>query len=167
MNRMTNPFSFVSLMNTIFGNPRGNVKEPNWVAIDRQMAIIESEFNELKDAVARRQIHGVKGMRDGIADLNVTNLGMAHILGIDSDADMLEVFDSNMSKLCENESVLNASIDKYAAIGIEVYSEGEYPRKCIKSASDQTDTNGETYKKGKFLKGVLFREPVLDAPVDG
>lgn len=167
MNRMTNPFSFVALMNTTFGNPRGDVNNPDWVAIDRQMDIITREFNELKLAVDNRQIHGVGGIRDGIADLNVTNLGMAHIIGIDSDADMLEVFDSNMSKLCENESVLNASIDKYAAIGVEVYSEGEYPRKCIKSASDQTDTNGEFYKQGKFLKGVLFQEPKLAAPVNG
>lgn len=154
----------VAVMNNAFGNPRGDITQPNWVAIDRQMDIISREFNELKLAVENRQIHGVGGIRDGIADLNVTNLGLAHIMGVDSDADMALVFESNMSKFCANADELDASIQKYAEIGVEVYAEGEYPRCCIKSAKDQTGTNGEFYKQGKFLKGINFQEPNLGDP---
>jgi hypothetical protein len=163
MQILTNPSAQVAMMNTVFGNPAGVISAPDWTAIDRQMNIIESEFHELKLAVAARRIHGVGGIRDGIADLNVTNLGMAHVLGVDSDADMLEVFKSNMSKLITNEDELAASIDKYGQWGVEVYAEGEYPRMCIKSVKDQTGSNGEFYKKGKFLKGINFKEPKLEA----
>lgn len=159
MNHLATPFAAVSFMNAAFGNPKGDLANPNWDAIDRQLAIIKSEFNELCAAVEARNITLV---RDGIADVEVTNLGLAHILGIDSDADMGAVFRSNMSKFVTSDAELIASVEKYAAIEVEVYEEGEYPRKCIKSAKDQTGTNGEFYKKGKFLKGVNFKEPVFE-----
>ena len=40
-------------------------------------------------------------MRDAIADVLVTTYGMAHVLGIDADADMATVQASNLSKLCK------------------------------------------------------------------
>ena len=162
MKDMTRPSVQVAMMNSAFGNPAGDVNNPNWEAIERQMAIISKEHDELVLAVQNRQIHGVQGIRDGIADLNVTNLGLAHIAGIDTDADMAVVFESNMSKFCTNDSELHASQQKYANIGVDTYAEGEYPRKCIKSAKDQTATTGEFFKQGKFLKGINFKEPNLD-----
>ncbi len=158
---MHTKFQDIKVMNNAFGNPEGDVNNPNWTKIDRQFRIIEKEFEELKLAIERRQIHGVGGIRDGIADLNVTNLGLAHIIGVDSDDDMDEVFNSNMSKFCANDEELKASVGKYAKIGVEVYAEGEYPQVCIKSAKEQTGTNGETYTQGKFLKGINFKEPNL------
>lgn len=154
-----NPFTLISAMNSAFGNKMGDINNPNWEAIDRQMKIIESEFNELRDAVAARDMRLI---RDGVGDVTVTNLGLAHIVGFDHDADQVRIFESNMSKFCANDSELHASMQKYAGIGVEVYAEGEFPQKCLKSAKDQTGTNGEFYKKGKFLKGINFKEPVFE-----
>lgn len=158
---ITRPSVQVGQMNEAFGNERGNPGEVNWEAVDRQMAIIESEFNELKEGVMTRTLHGAKGIRDGVADVQVTAIGMAHIIGFDSDKDMLEVYNSNMSKLCVTQEELVATQKKYADIGVVTYVGGELPRAFVKSALDQTGSNGEFYKKGKFLKGINFKEPNL------
>lgn len=158
---ITKPSVQVAQMNEAFGNGVGDPANINWEAVDRQMAIIESEFNELKAGVQTRTLHGAKGIRDGVADVNVTVLGLAHVIGFNSDKDMLEVYNSNMSKLCVNAEELAATQKKYAEIGVVTYTGGEFPHAWVKSALDQTGSNGEFYKKGKFLKGINFKEPNL------
>ncbi len=164
MKNPLNPFDQVSHMNSAFGNPKGVMAQPDWEALGRQYKILESEFKELGLALDRRQMHGPGGVRDGVADVNVVNLGVAHIAGIDSDTDMLEVFESNMSKMCTNAEELQATVVKYNNLGLEVVTYPNYPLAYVKSAKDQTGNDGEFYKQGKFLKGINFQEPKLEAP---
>lgn len=82
-------------------------------------------------------------------------------IGHDLDADMTAVYESNMSKFCANEQELQDTCAKYADLGVVFYTGGEFPHKFLKSSYEQTDTTGERYPKGKFLKGIRFHKPVF------
>jgi len=86
---------------------------------------------------------------------------IADITGYPALADMHAVYVSNMSKFCANDEELDATVDKYRALKVALYAEGEYPTMCVKSSEDQKDINGDNYPKGKFLKGVKYQPPVF------
>lgn len=102
----------------------------------------------------------------------------AHRLGINVEADMRAVFDSNMSKFDTNPTDAEATVQKYLALGVEtvvVPFEGTVfdgidfapvRRYVVKSARQQTGNDGVVYPAGKFLKSFLFQEPVFQS-IDG
>lgn len=148
-----------TIMNLAFGNAKGDKHEPDWAAIERQWKISLSEMNEIGKAIAERNFVEVI---DGIADVTTTNDGLAHIAGVNGDVALECVYQSNMSKFCRDQAEVDATIAKYAALGVQLTVHGEFPQKYVRSAIEQ-ELNGETIPAGKFLKGVNYKAPDFSA----
>ena len=153
-------FTAMCKLNDIAGNPMNG----GWPAIDHQIRLIESEFNELKDGIEARDIHEV---RDGIQDMLVTVYGLAWRGGFPADVDAAEVVRSNLSKFDQTIDDARLTSEKYKAIGVETYqlkvtSEGDASiiYYVTRSAADQEGTDGKKYPKDKWLKSHRFQEPV-------
>lgn len=162
-------FGMMAVINELAGNHRNG----GWDAIDAQLKLIQSEFNELKDkGIAARN---VKELRDGIADLLVTVYGLAHRAGIDADADFFEVVISNMSKFDPEQPTDDVlkTVAKYAAVGVETvqlmspdpFADPQDDKMLLvtKSSYDQSGSDGKDYPAGKWLKSHNFEEPVFPA----
>lgn len=150
-------FERVAHFNNLIGNAEGKFSEIDWEqTVTRQLALIEEEFEELRQAV---KTHDRGELRDAIADVLVTTYGLAHRAGIDADSDMDIVCDSNMSKFCSGPEVADATVAKYAQIGVEVRVEARGDVFAAISAKDQTGSDGKHYPEGKLLKGTGFFEP--------
>jgi hypothetical protein len=152
-------FKDVSELNEAFGNPQGNPLNPNWDRLRNQALNIKDEYFELMDDGIDAK--NMTEVRDAICDILVFTLGLAHMAGIDVEADMKAVDKSNRSKFCANDEELAATVEKYGRLGVEVYTEGEYPMKRVKSSKQQTGNDGKLYQANKMLKSVSFVEPVL------
>lgn len=141
----------------------GNETNGGWDAIDHQLKIITSEFEELRDLGIRdRNIHE---LRDGIQDLLFTVYGLAWRAGIDADVDFAEVVRSNMTKFDNTDEDALLTQQKYEAIGVitrclRVTAEDGKVYYVTKSAIDQTGLDGKSYPAGKYLKSHRFEEPV-------
>ncbi|MBE9398553.1 nucleoside triphosphate pyrophosphohydrolase family protein [Pontibacterium sp. N1Y112] len=152
-------FTDVSFLNTVFGNQKGEYGTPNWEKAAKQLHLIQEELAELVEGIEKQDVTEV---RDAIADVLVTTYGMAHILGIDADADMAAVQESNLSKLCKTEDEIAQTLAYYEnEVGIEVYAGGELPKAFIKSAKDQNGKDSKFYPAHKFLKNINWHEPKL------
>lgn len=153
-------FSDVSYLNTVFGNLKGDLTDPNWEKAGKQLHLIQEELAELVEGIEN---HDLSEIRDAIADVLVTTYGMAHILGVDADKDMATVQASNLSKLCKSETEIEQTLAYYRnEVGLDVYNGGELPEAFIKSAQDQTGKDGKFYPAHKFLKSVSWHEPLFD-----
>lgn len=153
-------FTDVSYLNTVFGNLQGDQQDPDWQKAGKQLHLIQEELAELVEGIDN---HDIGEIRDAIADVLVTTYGMAHILGIDADKDMAAVQASNLSKLCKTEDEVQQTLNFYRnEKGLEVYTGGELPEAYIKSAEDQTGSDGKFYPAHKFLKSINWHEPKLD-----
>lgn len=152
-------FTDVSYLNSVFGNTQGELDNPNWAKAGKQLHLIQEELAELVEGIEN---HDISEVRDAIADVLVTTYGMAHILGIDADKDMAAVQASNLSKLCKTQDEINQTMAFYEKEkGLEMYSGGELPEAYVKSAKDQTGTDGKFYPAHKFLKSINWHEPKL------
>ena len=150
-------FKDVVTMNELFGNPKGDLAAVDFERLKSQMANVGDELAEFQDALAARDI---EGMRDALCDIMVFTLGGCHLMGADADADMRAVFNSQMSKFCANDEELEATKEKYRRLGVSFYEEGEFPCKYLKCDTDITVGKDE-YRKGKFLKGINYAPPVF------
>lgn len=152
-------FTDVALLNTVFGNLKGDLSSPEWQKAAKQLQLIQEEMAELVEGIETKNTAEV---RDAIADVLVTTYGMAHILGIDADADMAAVQASNMSKLCKTETEIEATLAFYRdEKGLDVYAGGELPQGWVKSSKDQTGSDNKFYPANKFLKNTNWFEPEL------
>lgn len=167
-------FQRVSDMNEAFGNRKGNPKSINIDVIRSQTRNILDEFCEVQIALGAslKEVQAVRDaasgirytedvkldeVRDGLCDIHVFTYGAHHLMGIDSDQDMISVIDGVMTRFIKNEVDKQNTIAKHAAKGVtEVYFEGEFPVMVMKSAADQPDA-----PKGKFLKSASYSEPVF------
>lgn len=125
---------------------------------------IDGEVKELLTALHERNIDKV---RDALCDIMVFALGAYHFTGYDADADMAAVIAGVMTRFCKNQDALDRTIAKWAALGVtDVYTQGQFPRLCVKSGSDQKASNGDFCPKGKFLKSADYADTVFPpAPV--
>lgn len=155
---MKGMFQQVSEMNTAFGNPKGNPTSIDWERLTKQCRNILDEYSELMVALEMRNLDEV---RDALCDINVFSLGAHHFIGANADDDMTAVVEGVLTRFCQNQADLDATLDKYTSLGVLVYTEGEFPTVCLKSAHDQKDINGENYPKGKFLKSVSYATTVF------
>jgi hypothetical protein len=157
---METNFEKVSKLNRLIGNVRHPLNEPNWDDLAAQLGIIRQEFEELEEAVQKRDI---RLLRDATGDLLVTAYGMGYRAGIDVDADMEEIQQSNLSKFCHSMEEALQTGAKYEELGV-LCSYRHLPEGLIAvvSAQDQYGKDGKHYPKGKLLKSVNFREPNLD-----
>ncbi len=153
-------FTDVSFLNTVFGNEKGDLQNPNWEKSAKQLHLIQEELAELVEGIDNKDISEI---RDAVADILVVTYGMAHIMGIDADKDMAAVQESNLSKLCKTNEEIEATLTFYQQEkGLDVYAGGEIPEAYIKSSIDQTGSDGKFYPAHKFLKNTIWHEPKLD-----
>jgi hypothetical protein len=153
-------FTEVAKFNASFGNGEGNPDQPDWVAIEAQYKMIESELEEILEGIQERSM---KKIRDGAGDVLVTAYGMFHRIGHDADADLIEINRSNNTKLCDSMETAMATAMKYQKGGVETkfYYPGD-GRIAVLSAKDQNDLEGRFIPAGKLLKSVEFEEPILE-----
>lgn len=181
MKRMTS-FQLVSMMNTSFGNPKGDPSNIDWERVAKQTLNIPNEVSELfiglgadpEAAKAAAEVFkeslkaslktlnpDLNQVRDSSRDIVVYADGTHHLMGVDGDWDMEDVILGVMSRFIKDGADKQATIEKHAALGVtDVYFEGEFPRMIMKSASDQPDA-----PKGKFLKSASYKETVFYDPI--
>ncbi|AUR97727.1 NTP pyrophosphohydrolase-like domain [Vibrio phage 1.244.A._10N.261.54.C3] len=159
---MVTTFEKVSKLNTLFGNHKGELAEPDWAYIEGQVKLVVEEAEEMMDAVKARDF---TELMDAQGDMTTVNDGVAHKAGFDGNLIYYIVHKSNMTKLCANEDEANETLAYYHGLGIPVGNievQGEYPEAAIKVVIDSRYTEGgkEKYAPvGKFLKNVCWEEP--------
>lgn len=152
---MESNFQRIVKFNEAIGNESGSIK---WENLEKEADMIQSELNELRLAIAAKDLDGV---RDALCDIHVFAYGTHHKLGIDADVDMHKVTEALYTRFCRSQIELMRTIAHHRKKGvIEVFIHGEFPWKYIKSAGDYPDA-----PKGKFLKSVEYKEPIFD-PVE-
>lgn len=173
---MQTTFEKVAQLNEAFGNPKGDLSNPNVKAIRKQAMLCLEEVIEMVEAAhpGKKIMWGwnpehdgkagvdLVGLLDAQGDLTTVNDGVAHVAGFDGNDVYQAVHVSNMSKfICREEDKVKA-LSYYYDIGFQpddLYLSGEYPFKCIKVKRD-IKLNGKFYPEGKFLKNmVTFKEP--------
>lgn len=144
----------IAEMNVAFGNPPGNPKDINFICLLTHCMNIQDEYNELMTAFIEGSVDDI---RDALCDIQVFASGAQHMLGVNADADMNAVIDGVMTRFIKDEADKVATVALHAARGVtQVYFEGEYPKKIIKSLVDQPDA-----PKGKFLKSASYTNTVF------
>ena len=83
-------------MQTFGQEVRGNASFPNDKIINLRLSLIKEEFQELEEAVKRKDI---KEVADALTDILYVTYGAGHAFGINLDKCFEEVQNSNMSKL--------------------------------------------------------------------
>lgn len=145
-------FKKVADMNKAFGNPEGNRQAINWDRIESQCKNIFDEYQELMQALAKRDLDAV---RDALGDINVFSYGASHLLGVDGDEDLTTIVDAVMTRFIKDDDDYLKTIQLHSAKGVtQVEFSGEYPTMVMKSGCDQPDA-----PKGKFLKSASYSEP--------
>lgn len=148
----------------------GNLYNRGWGAALHQLGLIKSELEELSDdGIAARNVHE---LRDGIADVLFTTLGLAHRAGIDAMADLQKVNASQYTKFDRTEEEGLKTREKYQRDGVEVVQEWRIALDgqnylVTFSAKEQLDGRQRPIPAGKWLKSHAWQEPVFDAlPTD-
>jgi hypothetical protein len=121
--------------------------------------LIAEGFKESYDAIEARD---KKEVVDGCADLLVVTYGLLHLAGVDADAAMRRVSESNFSKLCTTAEVAEKTLKHYANLGVSVQIHGELPKAYIMVGEDCHDISGKFYPRGKFLKSVEWKAPSFE-----
>lgn len=172
---MQTTFEKVAQLNEGFGNPKGDLSNPNVKAIRKQALLCLEEAIEMVEAAHPGvKVHwevtgdanntGVDfiALMDAQGDLTTVNDGVAHIAGFDGNACYDLVHESNMSKFIGSEGDKIKALAYYYEQGFQpddLYLHGNYPTMCIKVRRD-IKLNGKFYPEGKFLKNmVTFKEP--------
>lgn len=168
----------VAELNLAFGNPKGDLTNPDVNAIRKQAKLCLEESVEAIEASNPDfmvQVHLQKKptnaevaplnmiqLADAIGDILTVAYGLSHIAGFDANKIYDLVHTSNLTKFIRSESEVEKALSYYWALGFqdgELRIEGEFPKAYIKVAKT-TVINGKEYPEGKFLKNmVTFKEP--------
>lgn len=173
---MNTTFEKVSALNNSFGNPKGDLANPNVEAIRKQALLCLEEAIEMVEA----SNPGIKvtfhidrvspdnndvdlvALMDAQGDLTTVNDGVAHVAGFDGNEVYQLVHESNMTKFIAVPTDVKPALEYYYGLGFkpqDLILVGDFPEKAIKVAED-IRLNGKFYPKGKFLKNMLtFVEP--------
>lgn len=153
-------FEAVKNMNECFGNPAGNPDKVDFVRLGGQAKFIKDELKELMDAIGAEDSIGV---RDAVCDLLVFTMGVAHLMGADLEADMLAVYESNMSKFIRSEEDEELTSAKYTLLGVKFQIEDcGNGTKRIRCTEDHKDAKSNGFRAGKILKSASYHEPAFD-----
>lgn len=87
--------------------PQGNIFDEDPKTVDLRIALIDEEFNELKDAVKARDMVEIL---DALADITYVVHGMGHAFGLNVHKAFALVHESNMSKLDDTEERAKESV---------------------------------------------------------
>lgn len=165
-------FKEISHFNELIGNAK-SMSSAEQLRV--QLAMIKEEFDELSEALAIYIEGGDydpsivsaawKEMRDGVADVLVTTYGLAHRMGIDADADLRKVQDSNMSKFVRGDGLAAGTEAERVArrLSVQVAIAETAPGVwAVTSKRDQHGSDGKFYPTGKLLKPSTYFEPEFD-----
>lgn len=153
--RLNTAFKQISFFNQLIGNDQSNLH----TSLKQQLAMVKEEFEELCAGV---HAHDMTEIRDGIADVLVTVYGLAFRAGIDADADLQQVQESNMSKFVSGsiDDAFKAASEVVDDTGLAVdFNETAPGLWAITSAKDQTGRDGKLYPAGKLLKPRTYFKP--------
>ena len=109
------------------------------------LRLILEELDELKDALHKRDLTEVK---DAGGDLIWVVTRLMQTCGIDTDAVLEAIYESNMSKSCKTMEEARESVKAYQKKGISTYIKENEGFFFIHRTSDS-----------KLLKSVNFKEP--------
>jgi NTP pyrophosphatase (non-canonical NTP hydrolase) len=156
-------YNGVRFTNETFGKPELSPKDPDfWAKLASQHELIQEELDEIADGIVNRDM---TMLRDGICDVEVTNMGMAHLAGLDLERDMRSVLKSNLSKVCWTMDRAQKTVKHYKNtenLDLEIIDCPTMPGFIVRLPSDQVGKSGKKYPKGKFLKCVVgFHEPIF------
>ena len=161
---MTN-FTNVANLNKAFSRPRTNKYQADYDKLLNQFSLIKEEVEELTEALENKDWEEVK---DAIGDILVVTYGMAYVASIDADKLMDNISESNMSKFCNKEEMVETS-NYYLHMGVEVIAQETVIdgvlKYAVKSKCDQTytvDGVPKSIKEGKLLKNINWIEPDLN-----
>lgn len=150
---MTN-YEKVITFNLAIGNKSGDKRKIDWDLLTREVDMIQSEVDELREAI---ELKNINKFRDGLCDVHVFAYGTHHKIGHNADKDMDAVMTALYSRFCENIDILYKTIAFHKNKGVlEVTIHGKFPFAYIKSDGDYPDA-----PKGKFLKSINYHEPVF------
>lgn len=145
-------FTQIVAFNQAIGNEKGDRKNIDWKLLEQEAKMIQSELNELKQAIKERDINEV---RDALCDIHVFAYGTHHKIGYDADDDIHTVVSSLYSRFCTIKDDLHQTIAHHKNKGVlQITVHGEYPFVYIKSAGNYPDA-----PKGKFLKSINYSKP--------
>lgn len=138
----------------------GNETNGGWEAVDHQVKIVQSEWDELLEGIGERDIDE---LRDGIQDVLFTVYGLGHRAGMPVDLDYDELVRSQMSKFDTTEESALLTRKKYEAMGMSVIQKDRVFEGRVYvvtySAKDQYDHQNRFAPEGKWLKSRAFEEP--------
>jgi hypothetical protein len=157
--------SYLNAMTEKF-NACANKSVPrSWDDIDNQMKIIESEIQEMRDAITARD---ATELLDGYVDGMVTLLGMRDMLanlGFDVQGAESTIADNNDTKFVEHDSdgfwdLLNATKYHYGSQGIEVTTVFNRYYNCYtfvdKNGKVRKPYNYKSVNLKSFIPATLF-----------
>lgn len=152
---MQSSFKQICAFNMRIGNSNGNPEEIDWELLSREADMIQSEVDELREAIAAKDTSGV---RDALCDIHIFTYGTHYKMGYNADEDMYEVIQALYSRFCNSMEDVNDTIEYYARRGIiNISIHGTEPYFYLKSELDYPDA-----PKGKFLKSKYYKEPTLE-----
>ncbi len=150
----------VAFTNLTFGKGTLSKDDPQfWEKLRNQAKLVKEELEELFEAIDKQDMNAV---RDAVSDVNVTNLGVPHLSGFDVEADMIEVFESNLSKVSKTMEDALKTQEFYQKKGVATYISPcpTFEGFIVKVSETCVGSDNKTYPKDKFLKCVIsFREP--------
>jgi len=146
---MTN-FELIKHWNEVAG-----VTPPSPPNCESSLAIelIKEEVIELLYAV---HVNDMVEVADALGDILVVVYGACVRFGLDADFIVREVMASNFSKFCTDEEEAKASVEAYAADGVESYYKQEKHLYIIHRKSDN-----------KILKSIKFFKPDFKSLMKG
>lgn len=168
----------VAELNIAFGNPKGDLANPDANKLRKQAMLCLEESVEAVENADRTKLVSINfqakpsnadtvpydliGLMDAVGDILTVAYGLAHVAGFDADEVYQRVHDSNMSKFVTCDEEVEPALSYYWNLGYPSDSlaiEGDYPQAIIRVLKDTT-IDGKVIPAGKFLKNMnTFKEP--------
>ncbi len=134
--------------------PDRNIFTKNEKLVNLRVALIEEEFNELKEAISN---HDMKEVADALTDMLYVIYGAGHSFGIDLDRAFKLVHASNMTKAC-------STLEEAEETVSHLLKEGRYRDPAISKSQCGKYYIVYDRKTGKILKNKYYK-PVDLTPV--
>lgn len=149
-------FESVGQFHEVFGHPKPSTLQKDILVNNPKLAqfrldLIEEEVKELNKAVDENNMTEVI---DALGDILYVVYGMGHAFGINLDNAFKIVHESNMSKLCNNETQAKETIEYYKTLS--GFENVDVRYRLSTDGNYYVIYNAET---GKILKSKYFKLP--------
>ncbi len=144
----------------------GNIYERLY-SLEQNLRALKDRLN---DSNYGNHSHHLRRIASTAEQVYVNVYALAYEMGVDIAADQRAIYASYLTKFDTDEAVAQQGLAKYEAMGVPV---ALFPKEVdgvvyyvIKCTEDRV-IKGRPFPAGKFLKSVLFQEPVLDPLPEG